>query len=484
MGMHLEKGVREGRLSIEEASTGKKYEGGFSKRKDGETNLVTVERRRKPYVKKSSRSQHHQMSSVIPNLVQPKIPPQMLEPMSWWYKPDQHCAYHQGALGHDIENCYPLKYEVQRLVRSGIVSFEDRAPNVKANLLPAHGNSNVNMVDGCPGEYKVYDVRYIRRSLVEVHKTLCQISECEHDHKGCIICSVNSHGCVIVKGDIQRLMDEVPYESDKVIPYKYDATMIKHGQEVPLPATTSVVRIVDVVKSSESNGLKSKDDNDEVLHLIKKSEFNFMEQLLQTPSKIFVLSLLMNSEAHREDLQKVLEQAYVEHDVTVDQFDHIVANITSCNNMSFFDEELPEEGRNHNLTLYISMNCKEDALSNVLVDTSSSLNVLPKSTLAKLSYKGAPMKYSGVIVKAFDGTVTSTLHQKLKFVKNEKLVIIGGDKEMLVSHLSYFMYAKVEEVVGTPFQALFVANMIQKTGASMFSLKYVQEIVQAGDTYN
>ena len=28
------------------------------------------------------------------------------------------------------------------------MSFEDRAPNVKSNLLPAHGNAYVNMVDG------------------------------------------------------------------------------------------------------------------------------------------------------------------------------------------------------------------------------------------------------------------------------------------------------------------------------------------------
>ena len=74
----------------------------------------------------------------------------------------------------------------------------------------------------------------------------------------------------------------------------------------------------------------------------------------------------------------MLEQAYVELDVTVDQFDHIVSNITSCNNLSFCDEELPEEGRNHNLALHISRNYKEDALSNMLVDTWSSLNMLPK----------------------------------------------------------------------------------------------------------
>ena len=56
----------------------------------------------------------------------------------------------------------------------------------------------------------------------------------------------------------------------------------------------------------ESIKLKTNDD-DEVLRLIKISEFNVMEQLLQTLSKISVLSLLMNSEAHREALQRVLE---------------------------------------------------------------------------------------------------------------------------------------------------------------------------------
>ena len=94
----------------------------------------------------------------------------------------------------------------------------------------------------------------------------------------------------------------------------------------------------------------------------------------------------MNSEAHREALQKVLEQAYVKHDVTVDQFDHIVANITSCNNLSFCDEEILEEGSNPNLELHILMIWKEEALSNVLVKTGSSLNMFRKSTLARHSY--------------------------------------------------------------------------------------------------
>ncbi|KAI5387084.1 hypothetical protein KIW84_073296 [Lathyrus oleraceus] len=163
-----------------------------------------------------------------------------------------------------------------------MVSFEDLAPNVKANPLPAHGNSSVNMVDDCPGEFKVFDVCFIRRSLVTMHKGICMVSDCEHDHDGCAICSVNHRGCMIVKRDIQQLMDEgmiqiiqsrhveddvnmivrvfknpervviqydssnsnyisqrsvsplvirlaspVLYSSDKVVPYQYNATMLK-----------------------------------------------------------------------------------------------------------------------------------------------------------------------------------------------------------------------------------------------------------------
>ncbi|KAI5400399.1 hypothetical protein KIW84_065331 [Lathyrus oleraceus] len=437
-------------------------------------------------------------------------------------------------------------------MKSGMVSFEDRTPNVKANPLPAHGNYSVNMVDNCPGEFKFFDVRFNRRSLVQMHKDICLVSDCEHDHDGCDICSVNPRWCGVVKRDIQCLMDEgmiqivqsrhdssssnknvsnrsvsslvirlvgpVLYASDKVVPYQYNAMMIENGQEVPLPTTSSGVSIADITKvtrsgrvfgpvfpenreeivvgkraevpivdpvgcskdkSGESSNLKANDD-DEVLRLIKRSEFNVVEQFLQTPSKIFVLSLLLNSEAHREEVQRVLEQAYVEQDVTVDQFDHIVANITSCNNLSFCDEELPEEERNHNLALHISMNCKEYALSNVLVDTGSSLNVLLKSTLSKLSYQGAPMRcLLGRTWIHEAGVVTSTMHQKLKFVKNGKMVIVGGEKTLLVSHLSSFSYVEAEDEVGTLFQALSI-DAEKRVGAPMSSLKDAQKIVEEG----
>jgi len=63
--------------------------------------------------------------------------------------------------------------------------------------------------------------------------------------------------------------------------------------------------------------------------------------------------------------------------VTLGPFGSIVGNVTACNNLGFSDEDLLEEGKNHNLALHISVKCKSDSISNVLIDTGSSLKVMP-----------------------------------------------------------------------------------------------------------
>lgn len=44
----------------------------------------------------------------------------------------------------------------------------------------------------------------------------------------------------------------------------------------------------------------------EFLKLIKRNDYKVVNQLHQTLSKFFILSLLLNSQAHREDLLKLL----------------------------------------------------------------------------------------------------------------------------------------------------------------------------------
>jgi len=270
------------------------------------------------------------------------------------------------------------------------------------------------------------------------------------------------------------------------------------------------------------------EDSDEILKLIKRSEYKIIDQLLQTPSKISIMSLLVNSDAHKEALMKVLYQAYVDHDVILGQFGSIVGNVTACNNLGFNDEDLPAEGKNRNLALHISVKSKSDSLSNVLIDTGSSLNVMSMTTLKRLSYPGIQLRASSVSARTFDwlrksvlgdvdlaiavglhefkvtfqvmdipasyscllgrpwiheaGAVTSTLHQKLKFVSHGKVVTVSSESALLVSPLSAFSYISGSDVDEAPIQGFFVEGSARKGETCMASLKDAHKLVQEGKT--
>ncbi|XP_058776858.1 uncharacterized protein LOC131651207 [Vicia villosa] len=161
--------------------------------------------------------------------------------------------------------------------------------------------------------------------------------------------------------------------------------------------------------------------------------------------------------------------------ISVNQLEGVVSNINAGNGLGFTDADLPSEGRNHNRALHISVECKGTMLSRVLVDNGSSLNVLPKSSMMRLDYSSVEIRPSELTVRAFDGSkrsvfgevnlpimigpqlftitffvmdihpsyscllgrpwihaagaVTSTLHQKLKFATQGKIVTICGEEE-------------------------------------------------------
>lgn len=101
---------------------------------------------------------------------------------------------------------------------------------------------------------------------------------------------------------------------------------------------------------------------------------------------------------------KVLSVAHITKDITVEQFNDVIACVTFGNFLGFNDDELSVEEKNHNKALHISLRCINTILSRVLVDTGSSLNVMPKTTLVKLLLEGMNMKPNTLIVKAFDGS--------------------------------------------------------------------------------
>ena len=73
----------------------------------------------------------------------------------------------------------------------------------------------------------------------------------------------------------------------------------------------------------------------EFLRLIQQSEFKVVEQLNKTPARISLLELLINFEPHRALLMKVLNDAHVAHDISVEGFEGIVNHITTNNYIAF-----------------------------------------------------------------------------------------------------------------------------------------------------
>lgn len=182
--------------------------------------------------------------------------------------------------------------------------------------------------------------------------------------------------------------------SGRVFAPKYTPKVIPAPVVVPPPPPQARESVVVPTSKGKEVAKEQKhltaEEGQEFLKLVKKSDFKIVDQLGQTPSKISILSLLLSSEA----LLKVFNDAHVMQDITVDQFDDIVDNITTSWCLGFNEAELKTEGDNHNKALHISVTCADTLVSRVPVDIGSSLNMLPKITLSQLQFEGPKMQAS------------------------------------------------------------------------------------------
>ncbi|XP_073225755.1 uncharacterized protein [Cicer arietinum] len=251
-------------------------------------------------------------------------------------------------------------------------------------------------------------------------------------------------------GDLRTLIVQIPspfsYKDNKAVPWNYNVEVHlakQKDKDVSSSKTTAVTNVSGIggmtrndriyspgksqsemrvvfekaytdkeEKKVENEKVKNEVSNEEAqafLKIIKHSEYKIVDQLNHTPTRISFLSLLMNSESHRKLLMKILNEAHVTHDITVDKFGGIINNITANNHLTFTDDELPTEGRGHNKALHISVMCLDHIIPRVLIDNGSSLNVISKSTLAKLPCDGTYMRPSPMVVRAFDGSCRELL---------------------------------------------------------------------------
>ena len=110
-----------------------------------------------------------------------------------------------------------------------------------------------------------------------------------------------------------------------------------------------------------------------------------------------------------------------------------MGNITASACTTFTDEEIPPKGRDIIKALHITIKCNSHVIPRALFDNGSSLNVMPMSTLSRLSIDLSDMKKSQMVVRAFDGT-------KREVLENIKLLIQVGpctfDSEFIVMDIN------------------------------------------------
>ena len=71
----------------------------------------------------------------------------------------------------------------------------------------------------------------------------------------------------------------------------------------------------------------STQEMEEILKIIRKSDYKIVEQLGQTPSKISMLYLLLCSNAHAQALINFLKNVHVAQETTTDQFENCVESL-------------------------------------------------------------------------------------------------------------------------------------------------------------
>ncbi|XP_019430121.1 PREDICTED: uncharacterized protein LOC109337570, partial [Lupinus angustifolius] len=419
----------------------------------------------------------------------------------------ESCEMH-GCVGHSLEDCQDFRALLQKMMDLKLIAIGGCSPCPEINVIKK-GQEETHMEsvitsEGSPFPYESDKaVPWIYKEEPTMNPSM--VTNIARSSR------ITRTGHIYVPPEVERGPSGIAKGKEKVLEH------IEEDIEVALP-----------------EGI-SNDEACEFLKFIKQSEYRVVDQLNKTPARISLLSLLMSSEAHRNVLLKVLNQAHVSHDITTDKLGGIVNNIVADNYTSFRDEEIPAEGTNHVRALHISVMYNDCVIGKVLLDNGSSLNVMTKRTFSRLPVDTSYLKASSMIVKGFDGSrrevmgemdlpikigpctfnilfhvmdinptyscllgrpwihssgaIPSTLHQKVKFIVDGRLITVSGEEDVMVSQPVDTRYIEVtEEALEPSFQGLEIANstvMIEgapliKPYPSDFSLRMAKVMIRGG----
>ncbi|PKI74786.1 hypothetical protein CRG98_004804 [Punica granatum] len=245
------------------------------------------------------------------------------------------------------------------------------------------------------------------------------------------------------------------------------------------------------------------------MKIIKASEYKVVEQMAKSPAHISLLALLLSSEPHPEAFLLVLTAAQVPKETTLDRIEETVSSIFT-NVISFSDDELPSEGWAHSRVLHIVCKCNNFIIGRVIMDNGSALNVCPISMLKQMNVDFNRIRPSKIAVRAFDGSrrevngeidlvievgsysfavtfqvldipnafslllgwpwihaagaVPSSLHQRIKFIAECRLITVKGEEDYAIYKKTAVPYVSIEDDENLPFHSFETISVIRDYG--------------------
>ncbi|KAK9697654.1 hypothetical protein RND81_08G051700 [Saponaria officinalis] len=180
------------------------------------------------------------------------------------------------------------------------------------------------------------------------------------------------------------------YEEDtEVIPNK---DKVKAVAEEATPATPPPT--ADTPSASTADAIPPSKVVEDVLH----------KQFLKTKADITIWQLLRDSEEHRNAFFEALKNVKTNSEPSPTQVVGHISTDLLPGAITFSDADLPSFGFEHNLALYIDVECLRKSLPVTLIDNGSAVNVLPLNTPYLLGLKDQDFIPCNEGVRAFDGS--------------------------------------------------------------------------------
>ncbi|XP_039036137.1 uncharacterized protein LOC120172855 [Hibiscus syriacus] len=408
-------------------------------------------------------------------------------PYPKWYDANVKCDYHGGNPGHSIENCTAFKKVVQALRRRNVINFGDsEQPKVAQNPLPNHAGAGINTVVEEKGKRIVMDVSEVESPMLWVWCQMVKVGllkpslSCDQysSEEVCHYHNCTGHNiqqCPDFLKFVQGMMDKKEIEFFKEVTKKEKAEICASKG-----SSKGIHSVPWRYDCQMREGAKQQEEINEVGHLTRSGRFFFKEPekkiaaekgknvdvqikedeliINELGSKDETMEFLkfLKHKAHRKVLIKVLDQTLVSKELPTEKLEQLVAKMQADNIVSFSNDEIPSGMIDNHKALHITVRYKGHVLSRVLISDGSALNVIPLVTLKKLSVDSTLMRNC----QGMAGAVSSTLHQRLKFVFDGRLVCIHAEEDIIAS-VPAAPYVEVEEqAVECPFRSFDNATFV------------------------